>query len=506
MRGQTRLCAALLAAVAGIASAQTTPPDIGTTLREMEQRRPAPPPPPKSGLDIQQSTPSAQDTAKGPEFNLAQIKVTGSTAFTAKRLETLLNSYIGHPTSLADLRRSAATITRFYHTHGYPLARAYVPSQTIRDGIVEIRVLEGHYGKLLIEDEAGVSKRLVRRLMKDTARATVIQSGPLERDMLLLQELQGVVATATLRPGNEVGTADLIVHLTPSRHFQGSVDVDNFGNTYTGQWRGGLGFTGFNLAGFGDQLALRGVFTNQHGVMYGRANYQIPIDVIRIGAGVARTDYTLGKQFAELDARGSTTVGSFYVQYPIVRSLAASLDTQLAFSYGNLKDDVRAPSTSDPRTSREVTLSISGNVRDTFLSGGITSATLSYVRGKLDIRDSSALLIDDATARTNGSFHKLTYSALRLQNVALGLNLYAAISGQRAGRNLDPSEKFNLGGPDAVRAYAQGEGVGDTGILGTVELRHSTGPFLFFDAGHINTNQEPFQPGSNSQTLRGAGV
>ena len=506
MRGQTELCAALLVAVVGIASAQTTPPDIGTTLREMEQRRPAPPSPPKSGLDIQQSTPSAQDTSQGAEFNIAQIKVTGSTAFTAKHLETLLSSYIDHPTSLAELRRGAATITRFYRTHGFPLARAYVPSQTIRDGIVEIRVLEGHYGKLLIEDEAGVSKRLVRRLMKNTASSNLIQSAPLERDMLLLQELQGVVATATLRPGNEVGTADLIVHLTPGRHFQGSVDVDNFGNTYTGRWRGGLGFASSNLAGFGDQLTLRGVFTNQHGVMYGRANYQIPIDVMRIGAGVTRTDYALGKQFAELDARGSATVGSFYVQYPIVRSLAGSLDTQLAFSYGNLKDDVRATSTSDPRTSREVTLSISGNIRDAFLSGGITSATLSYVRGKLEIRDSSALLIDEATARTNGSFDKLTYSALRLQNVVLGLNLYAAVSGQRAGRNLDPSEKFNLGGPDAVRAYAQGEGVGDTGIVGTIELRHSTGPFLFFDAGHIDTNQDPFQPGTNSATLRGAGV
>src|SRR3954471_5405625 len=112
MKGQRELCAALLVAMVGIASAQTTPPDIGTTLREMEQQRPAPPPPSKSGLDIQQSTPSPQDPAQGPEFNIAQIKVTGSTAFTAKRLETLLSSYTGHPTSLADLRRGAATITK----------------------------------------------------------------------------------------------------------------------------------------------------------------------------------------------------------------------------------------------------------------------------------------------------------------------------------------------------------------------------------------------------------
>jgi len=66
-----------------------------------------------------------------------------------------------------------------------------------------------------------------------------------------------------------------------------------------------------------------------------------------------------------------------------------------------------------------------------------------------------------------------------------------------------------------VRAYPQGEGVGDTGLLGTLELRHTSEALLpyarpeltaFFDAGHINTNQNPFLPGANSSTLRGAGV
>ena len=509
--------AALLAGILGTASAQTGPPDIGTTLREMEQQRPAPPPAPKSPLDIQQSAPNTTDAAPGSGalFPVEQIRVTGSTAYPAKRLEALVSQYGGHPVSLADLRQGAAIITRFYRAHGYPLARAYVPSQAIKNGLVEIRVLEGHYGKLLIEDEAGVSEGLVRRLMRNTASSKLIQSAPLERDLLLLQDLQGVVATATLRPGNEVGTADLIVHLTDGRLYQGSFDVDNFGNVYTGQWRAGLGFTGSNFLGFGDQLTLRGVVTDQHGVVYGRASYQIPVDDLRIGAAIARTDYTLGKQFAELDASGSATVSSLYLQYPIIRSLAANLDTQLAFSYGNIKDNVTATSTADPRSSREVTLSVSGNVRDDFLSGGITSGMLSYVRGKLDIRDPTASEIDQAAARTAGNFDKIAYTALRLQDLGLGLHLYAAVCGQRAGKNLDPSEKFNLGGPDAVRAYPQGEGVGDTGLLGTLELRHTSEALLpyarpeltaFFDAGHINTNQNPFLPGANSSTLRGAGV
>ena len=508
-----RCCAAVMAAMLSTAVAQTNPPDIGTTLREMQQQRAVPPPPPKSSLDILQSAPSTpEDSQPDALIPVAQIKVTGSTAYPPRRLEALVSQYTGHPVSLNDLRKGAAAITRFYRTHGYTLARAYVPSQAVHEGMVEIRVLEGHYGKLVIEDDAGVSAGLVRRLMKNTARSNLVQSAPLDRDLLLLQELQGVVATATLRPGDEVGTADLIIHLTSAERFRGSVEVDNFGNVYTGKWRAGLAVAGSNLTGFGDQLALRGVFTDQHGVHYGRANYEIPVDVARVGAAVSRTDYTLGKQFAELDAHGHATVGSLYLQFPMVRSLTASLDSQLAFSYGSLKDEVTATSTNNPRSSREVTLSVSGTIRD---NGGMTSGTLSYVRGRLDIRDPTALQIDQATADTSGNFDKLSYGALRLQNLGLGFSLYLAVSGQRAGRNLDPSEKFNLGGPDAVRAYPQGEGVGDSGILGTLEVRHAIEALLpygrpeliaFFDEGHVNTNQDSFLPGSNSVKLRGAGI
>jgi hemolysin activation/secretion protein len=137
------------------------------------------------------------------------------------------------------------------------------------------------------------------------------------------------------------------------------------------------------------------------------------------------------------------------------------------------------------------------------------------VNGKLAIRDPTAWEIDQATAKTAGGFDKIAYTALRLQDFGQEIHLYIAVSGQLAGKNLDPSEKFNLGGPDAVRAYPQGEGVGDSGLFGTLELRHTPAvlfPYArpeliaFFDAGRINTNQNPFVPGANSSRLFGAGV
>jgi hemolysin activation/secretion protein len=66
-----------------------------------------------------------------------------------------------------------------------------------------------------------------------------------------------------------------------------------------------------------------------------------------------------------------------------------------------------------------------------------------------------------------------------------------------------------------VRSYPQGEGVGDSGLLGTIELRRTMsalGPFArpqliaFFDGGRIHTNKNVFLPVENARNLYGAGV
>jgi hemolysin activation/secretion protein len=89
------------------------------------------------------------------------------------------------------------------------------------------------------------------------------------------------------------------------------------------------------------------------------------------------------------------------------------------------------------------------------------------------------------------------------------------MQGQYASKNLDSSQKFVLGGPNAVRAYAQGDAVGDEGILGTAELRYSLPAhgwldraqvFAFFDGGRIRVNADPFLPTTNHIDLYGAGV
>ena len=115
--------------------------------------------------------------------------------------------------------------------------------------------------------------------------------------------------------------------------------------------------------------------------------------------------------------------------------------------------------------------------------------------------------------RSNGAFTRLSYSANRLQRWTESNQLFLSLSGQQSNKNLDSSEKFALGGASGVRAYPQGEGIGDQGYLASLELRHNFTEALqgtlFYDAGSITVNRngnlsDPFA--ENKLSLSGGGM
>lgn len=501
----------------GPVSAQVLPPDIGTTIREIEQKRPEVPPQKEPSLQVDQpARPSLQAGAEA-RFQVIGFRITGATAFSSEELLPLVRDFEGREVSLADLEQAASRVTRFYRERGYLVARAYVPAQEIKAGEVEIAVLEGRFGQLDLRNTSRLSDGLIRDTLSSASNGTLIRRAPLERELLLLKDFAGVASAATLKPGEQVGTSDLVVDVTPTQTFAGTLEGDNFGNRFTGRLRLGGSVAAANLAGRGDSLSVRGLVTEQTDLWYGRAAYLAPVsgNGLRLGAAFARTYYTLGQQFSALDAGGDANIYSLFGIYPAIRSTRGNLNAQLSLDYLDLDDQVNAVRTFNRRWIRSFALGLNGDARDDFLGGGVNAASLAYVNGYLQFRDEAAYLIDQATTQSAGSFDKLVYSALRLQRVADAMELYLGIQGQFAGKNLDPSQKFLLGGPNGVRAYPQGEGVGDDGFLGTAELRYAlpawswlTRPqiFAFFDGGTVRINQDQFRPGINRISQYGAGI
>lgn len=230
----------------------------------------------------------------------------------------------------------------------------------------------------------------------------------------------------------------------------------------------------------------------------------------QVGVAYSDMDYELAKDFDELKAHGNARIASLYAIQPLARSRDFSLYAQVQFDDKRLKDDIDLFGSKSDKRSRVVIATLNGNSRDTLLGGGVNSFALAWSQGSLNIDGQLNQTIDDLTAGTQGRFHKLNPSLVRLQRLSDRFSLYTQLQGQWADGNLDSSEKISLGGAYGVRAYPQGEASGDQGWLANLELRYALTDAwqlsTFVDHGEVRLNKDTWSNGENHRSLSAAGV
>ncbi|WP_228778520.1 MULTISPECIES: ShlB/FhaC/HecB family hemolysin secretion/activation protein [unclassified Polaromonas] len=508
---KTLLSLAMLALSQGLLAQQL--PGAGSQIQQL----PPVPVPQKAAPEIriqEGATPgkAAPGTAK---ILVKSLQVTGSRVFSEAELLALTGFVPNTEMTLAELQAMAARITDHYRKNGYFVARAYLPAQSVTDNAVTIAVSEGQYGKIVLNNQTHLSDDLVRNTLSGVNSGDPITNDTLENRLLLLSDIPGVHVKSTLVPGETPGSSDLLVDITPGQRISGSVDVDNAGNRYTGEYRLGATVNINNLLGQGDVASFRAVTSGQ-GLNYGRASYQLQLGKATVGVAYSRLHYALGKEFAPLQANGTAEIASVYASYPLIRSRNTSLNAGLNYDHRTFQDRVDViPSVVDKKAN-VVTASLYGSHFDNLGGGGSSAFSLGLSVGNLDIETPAALAADAASARTNGSYGKLAFGASRLQRVTDTLSFYAGVNGQLASKNLDSSEKMVLGGMDGVRAYPQGEAFGDQGYIITLEARlllpkpqslpgqfHLIG---FVDEGSATINKKPWAAGDNHRNLGAYGV
>ena len=493
------------------AHAAPVAPDAGQTIRELQKQPALHAPKTTAPLRLEEDV-TRRGSANGDvRIAVNGIRVSGSSAFAAAELEALVSDLIGGEHTLAELYQGAARITAYYRERGYIIARAYLPAQEIQDGVVVIDVVEGRIVERQITNQSRLSDERANGYLREIKSGEALQAAPVERALLLLNDTPGVGGTrATLQPGASVGTSDLIVEIDPSAPYFARVEADNFGNRYTGENRvdGALAFNSpFKM---GDQFTVRALASDQEQT-YARIAYQIPAGSsgLRLGTAYFDTRYRLGKEFAPLQAHGTATGTSLFAVYPFIRSQASNLSGTLTWEDKKLDDFTDAPVTAVAQHIRLASFGLAGNYQDLLGGGGVTSFDLALVAGHLGM-DTESQAADELSARRNGGFTRLAYNVTRLQRLTDRDALSVSLSGQWAGKNLNSSEKFFLGGAYGVRAYPQGEAEGDQGWLTNLELRHRFLPDLqgvvFYDAGSVRINHNPFVAGENTRTISGAGV
>jgi hemolysin activation/secretion protein len=510
---RTPIAAALLLAAVQAHAWQAGIPNAGSILQQQQPVAPPAPQPSRPALQVDQGAASGLPASK--PFVIKTIRIVGNTVFPTATLQALVADASGTTSTLPQLEQLAARITAYYRAHGFPLSRAIVPAQSILDGAVTLQVVEARYGAVRVDNSSRVSSTLLASTLATLAPGQAIAGDPLDRALLLLADIPGVAVDAVIKPGTEVGAADLEVATRDKPATFATVVLDNGGNRYIGRARAGVNGYVTNPLRHGDVLDA-GLLTTGDGMVYGRLGYETLLGGQGTRAGVAysKIRYELQGDVADLDASGSAGVASAWIKHPLLRSREANLTAQLEYDAKRLRDRIGVL---DARTDRHLgnwVLSLNGDVRDDLFGGAVSAWSLGWTRGDNRFDDPEAELLDAAAAQTRGSFSKWNGNASRLQRLGARDTVYLNLGLQWANGNLDSAEKMTIGGPYTVRAYDIGAVSGDTGYLVSAEWRHELGAvaagglqaIAFIDSARVKINRDPWTTSVNAARLSGAGL
>lgn len=506
----------LAALVAHAQTPPTTPPQVprATDLAPLQVR-------PDSGAALPDVKTPPRELAKPEDdvrLDVTRYAVDDSAPPALREaLPALTARYTGRGRSFEDLANAAAEVTRYLQRDlGYYLGYAYLPEQVPDGGVIRIAVLEGRLDKIVLQwtDGLPVDRAVVENYLSRLVPGSVLLVRDVERVVFLVNDLRGISTRFEVGAGSLPGTATLVVTPRAESTFSGRVEVDVNGSRFLGRTRLAGLVQRVSPSGRGDGITANLLASTTGGLAFGLVSYNTPLggDGFKLGASLSAVRYQLDKDTFPLDLNGNATTFNGYGLYPLVRSRNLNLFT--LGSYENKRYTDSVADVESKKTVDTVAFGFTGDFRDSLAGGGVSTFELNGVAGRLQ-RDGGAQSGDTP------KFAKINYGFTRLQDVVTGrLLMYLALRGQHALRNLDTTEQFRLGGPDGVRAFAAGEGTGDSGFIGSAELRwlppdewigrnaREMVAALFYDAGRVQlrTDPDPASTAANRESFSAWGL
>lgn len=404
--------------------------------------------------------------------------------------------------TLGMIETVADTITRYYRERGFILAKAYIPKQHVRDGVVTITLLLGQLGEVETNNNKLYSDRITKRIFKSSLGKPVSNS-LIEEKLYFVNDLPGVSASGYFEPGSQVGDTKLNINFNRERRFNSNVRLDNHGSESTGEYRAYTDFYWNNPLWQGDELqvGVLGSF-NPENALYGAVRYSIPIYTPRthFSVGVSSNDFVTDANKSALggtEISGKSLVADAKLTYKITRSRINNQNISLGYSEINSQIEFGNLSNSGiDKTVNKLDLGYSFDMlneeRRVLHQGGVIVTYSEFIEGADEGQDEKVTIISLDYSRL---------SFLRIPFTKKESKIILRAMGQYSGASLSEVLQFGLAGPTRARGYKINEFFADDAVylgadwvfdgpqfggktLAGERWDKILQPFIFFDASY----------------------
>lgn len=405
--------------------------------------------------------------------------------------------------TIGQIETVANKITSFYRERGFILAKAYIPKQQVRDGIVNLTLLLGALGDVNVVNNKLYSSDKLKSTFDDMIGKPVTNAAVEER-LYLINSSPGISVEGYFEPGYQVGDSRLNINVREENNYDANLRIDNHGNKDTGKYRLYADYQLNNLLGAADRLnAALLIASSPSNTLYYRLLYGMDLFNPRVKLDVefSRNQFTVDRSSAiNLGVEGDVNVQAISGKYIFKRSRTVNYNVDLR--YEDISSDLQLAGITDVgNASDEKLKNISLNYNFDFLQdkeNRLHQGNIKLLSGSFDFGADQGQ--DESYEILSGGYTLLSFWKIPFfdssSRVVLRTNF------QYAGTYLSPIMKFLLAGPTRVRGYEPSLFSADDGIylgvdwvfnppdffdfniMESINLKNIARPFLFIDYGY----------------------
>lgn len=440
-------------------------------MREFEQRAP------------EQAMPEAdraQSPASGFRFTVKSIGHTPSQVLTDAEFDEAVAAWVGRSIRAEEIADMLDAVNARYRARGYVVCQAVVKPQRIRNGHLEITLLEGRTERTIVSGNDTTNEDYITAAF-DFREGEVANYRDMIDALVRFNMTNDVALKIDIGPGETpMGTVYRIQAQEPER-WVAAVFGDTSGSKSTGRPRIGASLTNRSVFGIRDTLTVLALASE--GSKSGMIGYTLPITPqgtkVSGMLSYGSVDVVDGPA-ADLDVSGDSTMASLRLEHPVYVTSQSKYtlwgEVARQVSKSDMFGDIRISDTAI--NSFSAGLDVLAGADNTLLAGSAYLSRHLVNEREFDKKSSYTLFNGNVTAR-------------RGFDNGFALTLAAHWQSVLGGDALNSADYFYLGHINGVRGYDNDIVCAEAGFAASVEAGYPIAGerswlYAFFDAGRLS--------------------
>ncbi len=397
--------------------------------------------------------------------------------------------------TLGQIEGVADSITQFYRQRGFILAKAYIPKQQVRDGIVKLTVLLGNLGEVKVHGNDLYSVDTITSIF-DSQLDTPVTSSSIEESLFVINGFPGVNVDGYFEPGSQVGDTRLNVNVRNESWYNINTRVDNHGSDESGLYRFFVGAQANNLLGNADFLNLSLLQTVvPTDTTFWQINYESNFfsPWFRAGIDASQNQFVVDQSTSSSNDDISGIVSVYALQGSYIAQRSRKKNSSYHLRYEKIHSDLQIGGQEevgnylDEKLSH-ISLSYRFDVLDD-VNKRLHEMSFTYDNGRYDF-------IFDESRKKNYHILSVDYTLLSFVKVPFfdsNSRVIFRTYTQYSGVNLSSIARFSLTGPTKVRGFSPSYFTADDAAYLGADWIFNSPDFLNFSVFDVEFN-EVFKP------------